>query len=132
MAKTAATAMLPMGVDGDLNPREDVADPFMPASDVLGENAVRLPHAFGGVAFDRLHDEMIVVGHQAIGMAGPVEALADGTEDTEPRNAIVIASKDVLAPVTTRRDVVQAPRKLDAQRTSHASSYGSALLRCKT
>jgi hypothetical protein len=97
-----------------VTPLKNMSDPTMAAIDALRKDAVELAHACGKVSFDRLHHEMVVVAHQAVGVTRPIEALADRTQDVQPGNAILVARVDVLPSVTTRRDVVQTSGKFDA------------------
>jgi len=81
---------------------------------MLGVHTVELAHALGEVTFRCLDDEMIVIGHLAIGVAAPVEAGADVFEQFQPGLAIGISAKDVFASVTARGDVIQIACEFDA------------------
>ena len=49
--------------------------------------------------------------HQTVGVAYPVESLANLTEYIQPRYAILIREIDVLAPITTGGDVIERAGK---------------------
>jgi len=55
-----------------------------------------------------------VVVHQAVGVAHPVEAPTDITQQSEPLLAVCIVKLDGLAPVTARGNVEQAARDFNA------------------
>jgi NDP-sugar pyrophosphorylase family protein len=46
--------------------------------------------------------------HLALGEAGPVGALANGTQDIEPGDTILVVQIDVLTAIAPRGDVVEA------------------------
>jgi hypothetical protein len=43
----------------------------------LSVNAVELAHADGEIGLGRLHQQVIMIGHQAVGVADPVVATND-------------------------------------------------------
>ncbi len=65
----------------------------------LGVHAVELAHACAQVAVHRLDNDVVVVVHQAVGVAGPVVALADLGKKIEPLLAVGIVQVNGLAPV---------------------------------
>ncbi len=88
-------------------------DAVMRAIDVLRINAIQLAHPPGKIAFDGLHHDLIMVSHQGIGMADPIEPLADGTQDVEPGRSIGVSGENRFALVAARRNMVQGAGKLD-------------------
>jgi len=70
--------------------------------------------------------------HLALGEAGPVGALANGTQDIEPGDAILVVQIDVLAAIAPRGDVVEAAGEFEAQQTGHGAERTSEMLECKT
>jgi hypothetical protein len=62
---------------------EDVADPFVPPVEALGVEPVEPTHAAGEVGFGGLEDEVIVVRHEAVGVAQPVAAVDRRAEDVQ-------------------------------------------------
>jgi hypothetical protein len=101
----------------------------MGAIDVLRVNTIELAHALGEIAFDGLDHDVVVVGHQAVGVTGPVESLTYSAKNIEPGKPIRIAGKDVLSPVTARGDVIQASGKFESQGTGHDSLYAMQIAR---
>ena len=63
-----------------------------------------------------------MVGHQAVGMADPVEPITGGRQDVEKRGAVVVevAEKDAAPLVSARRDVVERTSQLQPKRPGHA------------
>jgi hypothetical protein len=59
---------------------------------------------------------MIVIIHQAIGMAEPVEPRHSGSEDVEKQHPIIIITEDLTAGIPTGCDMVDRTRILYAQR----------------
>jgi hypothetical protein len=98
-----------------------VANPRVGAVDVLGENAVQLPHALGEIRIRRLDQEVVVVRHQAVGVNQPIEALAGCAQHIQERSPITIriAEKDVSPLVAACRHMIQRAGKLQPQRSRH-------------
>ncbi len=61
---------------------------------------------------------MIVVVHQAEGVAAPTEAIDDVGEPIHEERAVLIIHHNVLAGVATTRDMVDGTGIFQAQRTS--------------
>lgn len=57
---------------------------------------------------------MVVVGHLAVRMTEPVEAITDLVNDLKERNLIVVIEEDVLSIVPTTGDVVNGIWVLDS------------------
>ncbi len=77
--------------------------------DMLGIYAVQLTHPFRQIGIGCLDQQVIVIGHQTIGMADPPEALAGHGQDSHERRPVVvhIAEEDAAPLVVPRRDVVE-------------------------
>jgi hypothetical protein len=68
-----------------------------------------------------------VVAHLAVGMNDEVEAIACFAQEREPGQAITIATKDTIAAVSPRCDVVEGVVELDPEWAVHGSNlYGIA------
>lgn len=98
----------------------------------LGVDAVELTHPFGQVGIRRLDDEVIMVGHFAIGVAAPVETAAYLAQHPEPIRAVLIVAIDTLAPITARGDVIEPTGEFDAERSGHDAEHSSGMLDCET
>ena len=90
-----------------------MADAGMGAVEALGIDTIKLAHAFGEVGIGRFDEQVIMMGHLAIGVAHPVEALADLGKRFEPGEAIVVGQKNVLAPIAARGDVIKRAREFE-------------------
>jgi hypothetical protein len=64
--------------------------------------------------------EVVMVAHQAIGQYLRVEAFQCQRHDVQLRGPVVVVGVDGLAPVATRRHVVDGAGKLDAKRAGRA------------
>ncbi|MDO9400190.1 MAG: hypothetical protein Q7T46_01805 [Polaromonas sp.] len=73
-----------------------------------------------------------VVVHEAVGVAYPIEALADLAEEGEPLLAVSIVQIDRLSPVATRGNVVQSAGEFNAQGAGHGLMLQRLMLQCKT
>jgi hypothetical protein len=66
----------------------------MHAIEALGIDAVELSHPFGQVRVRRLHEQVIVVAHQTVGVTPPVEALANIGEQTQEHPPVAVTAID--------------------------------------
>ncbi len=57
--------------------------PAMPFVEELGIDAIQLPHAYGEIAVRSLDEQMIMIGHEAVGMTDPIVALIDMLEGVQ-------------------------------------------------
>jgi hypothetical protein len=60
-----------------------------------------MSHAFGEVTFHRLDHQMIVIGHEAEGMAYPIKTLNDLSQYRQKLLTIFIIFENRLTPVTS-------------------------------
>ena len=95
-------------------PLEDMPHPAMRAVVPLGVNPIELAHARTQIAFHRLHHNVKVVAHQAVGVAHPVKALTHLAQQSQPVKPILVIQKNRLAPVPARSHVVQPAGEFDA------------------
>ena len=68
----------------------------------------------GETALCGLHEQMVVIGHKAVGVAPPLETLDNIAKNLQKRPSILIIFVDCLASITPRRDMVIGSGKLDA------------------
>lgn len=78
-----------------------------------------LPHPLRQVALRGLHHDVVVVGHLTIGVADPVESIADLPEQVEPEFAVGVGEEDRAALVAAGGDVVKAAGKFYAKGACH-------------
>jgi hypothetical protein len=81
---------------------EKVAGSMMPFIKELGIDAVKLPHAEGEIAVGCFDQEMVVVRHEAVGVAQPVITLVDMLKCIEEILAVLIVFEDRFLFVTAR------------------------------
>ena len=63
-------------------------------------------NTFRKVAVGRLHDQVIVVRHEAPGVTEPVEPVDHLRQDAQALHAIFVVFEDRLTPITAGRDVI--------------------------
>src|SRR5579859_1424106 len=105
-------------------------DPAVTPVACLGKHSVQLAHAFGQVGIRGLDEQMVVVVHQAPGIAQPVELPDHLAEDAQKALPVGVVLEDVLAPVAARGDVIERVGEFDADWTRHGgqNSIGNATL----
>jgi hypothetical protein len=104
----------------------------MAAIGQLGVDAVELAHPPGEVGIGRLDDNVIMVGHLAVGVAAPVESAADLAQHHKPIRPVLIVAIDRLAPITARGHMIEPASELDTQRSRHTAERSSEMPDCKT
>jgi len=100
-------------------PLQDVSHPVVGAVKPLGIHAVDLPHAAGEAHLGRLDEEVVVVRHEAIGMADPVTTLDGIAEDPQERLTVDISEEDGFAGITSGGHVVEGAGELDPEWPCH-------------
>ena len=92
--------------------------------DRLRKDAVQLPHALGEIRIRRLHQQVVVVGHEAVGMNQPIEALAGCTQHVQKRRpvAVGVAEKDTASLVSVGCHMIQRSGELQPQRSCHRAT----------
>lgn len=91
-------------------------------------NAIQLAHASRQVGLGRFDHQVVMIGHLALGMDRPVEALATLSERGQLLRAIGVVVINVFTPIPTRSHVIQRTGRLKSQRTGHARSLAGAML----
>jgi hypothetical protein len=113
---------LSLDEDGFEPALEDVPGPFMPAVEMLGVKAVQGLHSPAQRRARRLHQEVVVVSHQAIRVEEPGLVSDDRGEEVQKMAAIRLVAEDRSAFVSTAGDVVQRSRELQAKWSRHMHS----------
>ena len=101
---------------------EKVAGSFMPFVKKLGIDAVKLSHAEGEVSVGRFDQEMVVVGHEAVGVAQPVITLVNMLKGVEKILAVLVVFEDSLLFVAARGNMIHGTRVFYAKRTGHRAN----------
>ena len=78
----------------------------VPSVESLGIDSVELPHRPTEIALRGLDEKMIVITHQAIGMAQPLESGNNEMEDVKKQQPIIIITEDRTAGIPTGGDMV--------------------------
>ena len=92
---------------------------MMQAIVALGIETVHMPHAPREVAPGRLDQQMVMVGHEAIGVDLLSKALAGFCQRLKKSPVILVLVKDPLVPSTTIHDVVIRILILESERPRH-------------
>ena len=85
----------------------------------LGEYTIELAHALGQIAVGGLNEQVVVVAHEAIRIAKPIEALDHLRQRQQERASVVVVLKNGLTPVTACSDVVKRIGKFQAEWAGH-------------
>jgi len=73
----------------------------------LGENTIELAHALREVGVPGFNEQVIVIGHQAVGMTPPQELLNDSGKDIEEGATVLVVFVNRFAPVASRGQVME-------------------------
>jgi hypothetical protein len=79
--------------DGFVPPLEEVTGPFVVSIEELGIDAVKLPHAKRQVSVGCFDEEMIVVVHEAVGVAYPIVSFVDAVKGVEESLTVMVVLK---------------------------------------
>jgi len=91
----------------------------MPPIKPLGVHPVEVAHALGQIGVGGFEDEMIMIGHQTIGMTPPMKPLTYLGVDLKKRGAIGIIEENILPSIPACRDMIQSTRIFNAKGSSH-------------
>lgn len=80
--------------------------------ELLRVHAVQVAHASGKSVVHDLDNKVVMVPHEAVGMAEPLEAVAACSEELEKEGSISVVLKDLLSLVSPGGNVVKSTRKL--------------------
>jgi hypothetical protein len=78
-----------------------MTDPAVPLVKGLGIHAVQLPYTLRQVAVRCFDNQVIVVVHQTIDRADPMETVGDLSQDIQKERSIAIVLEDCFAIVAT-------------------------------
>jgi len=105
--------------DGAEPPLEEVADPLVPSVEPLRIVAVEALHSGREVAPRRAEDEVVVVVHQAVGVAEPAEADDHEAQHVQEVAPVDVPTEDRLPVDATRHDVVERVGVGDSRQPRH-------------
>jgi hypothetical protein len=87
-----------------------------------GVEAVQPFHPVGERRLAALDHEVVVVAHQAVGVAAPAEAVEHPFEEEDEEDPVVVVQEDRAPVDATRRDVPDPVAEGRAQRSRHPST----------
>ena len=79
------------------SPLKQMSNPLVPPVETLSVNAVELAHADRKVRLGRLHQQVIMIGHQAVGAADPVVAIHHPGQCAQKQLAVGVSKKTLSA-----------------------------------
>src|SRR5262249_25269717 len=88
-------------------PLKDMANAAVSPVKSLGIDTVKLPHSLRQVSIRCFNDQVIVIVHQAIGVANPVKPLRDPSQSVQKQFAVAVVLENRLAIVSPGSDVVK-------------------------
>jgi len=91
-----------------------VTNPMMSAIKLLRVDPVDMPHADGQIAVDCFHEEVVVIVHEAVGVATPIEARCRRFNQIKETCPVCIVFKYRHSGVSTSRSGI-----FDAQWSCH-------------
>ena len=100
-----------------------MADVPMHTVEGLSIHAIELAHAGREISIKSFNDQVIMICHQTIPVAEPVELPANLTEQIEPLLPIIVMKKNIIRAVTTGSDVITSTRIFYTKWSSHICSY---------
>jgi hypothetical protein len=93
---------------------EEMAGSAMALVICLGVDAIQLTHPQGEISLRRLDKQMIMIVHQAVGMADPVIAFIDMSEDNDEGFPVALVLEDILLLVPSGSNVIDGARIFDS------------------
>ena len=111
---------------------EKVAVSFMTLVKKLGVDAVKLSHAEGEVAVGRFDQKVVVIGHEAVGVAQPVITFVDVLKGVEKIIAVLVVFEDGLLFIAARGNMIYGTRVFYAKRAGHCANVSWPLLNVNT
>jgi hypothetical protein len=98
---------------------EEVPYPAMPLIESLGIDTVQLPHAYRKISIGCINKKMVMIVHQAIGVAGPIVPKGNTRKGIQEHLSVLVVSENFLSFVSSARDMIDSTRKFYTQGTCH-------------
>ena len=76
----------------------------------LGIDAVELPHTSGQIGIRGLDHEMIMIVHEAVGVAKPIIPFNDDAKDSEKILSVLIVREYLVSRIAPRGDMINCIR----------------------
>ena len=104
---------------------KEMTDKSVPTVEAHGVGAQKPFHARHQVGAGRFEDQVKVVAHETPCVDLPVGFLASLPEGLQKQLAVFVGAEDRLAMVAAVHDVINGPRILDSELSSHVSSMSA-------
>jgi hypothetical protein len=91
----------------------------MPLIKSLGIDTVQLPHAYRKISIWCINEQMVMILHQAVGMAEPIVPMGNILKRIQEHLSVLIVSESCLSFVPSASDVIDSTWKFYTQRTCH-------------
>jgi hypothetical protein len=88
-----------------------MSNAFVPAVKTLSVNAVELAHADRKVRLGRLHQQMIMIGHQAVRVTDPTVPSDNTRQSAQKQLAISVGKKYLMASVAAAGQMINGAGK---------------------
>jgi hypothetical protein len=105
--------------DGFIPSLEQMTDPAVPFVEMLGVDAVQLSHAEGEIAVRGLDEEMIVIGHETVGVANPIVAFINVLESVKEVLAVLVILEDRFLLIAARSYMIDCAGVFYAKWADH-------------
>jgi hypothetical protein len=110
---------------------QDVPDTSVTPIEALCVDTIEVAHPTREVCVRRLDQKVIVVGHQAVAVTYPVEALYYISHPLQKRAPIVVIDIDILSSIAARGYVIDCAFVFDSQWSCHGLSIAGSMSKDK-
>jgi hypothetical protein len=94
-------------------PLKEVPYPAMPLIESLRIHTVQLPHAYRKISIGGINEQMVMIVHQAIGVAEPIVPKGNLRNRIEEHLSVLIVPENCFSFVSSARDVIDSSWKFD-------------------
>jgi hypothetical protein len=98
---------------------KQVPYPTVALIESLGIDAVQLPHAYRKISVGRINKQMVMIVHQAVGMADPVVSMGNIRKGIQEDLSVLVVSENCLSLISSASDVIDSSWKFYTQWTCH-------------
>jgi hypothetical protein len=101
---------------------EEVSDVPVPLVEAQRVEPIETVHALGEIRFSELEDDVVVVGHQAVGETDPVPMMDRLGQNRHEQAPVLVVEEDRRLPDAARREMHDAAGWMQALGSSHRSA----------
>jgi hypothetical protein len=87
-----------------------------------GVRPIQLPHAYRKISIGCINKQMVMIPHQAIGVAEPIVRKGNTRKGIQEHLSVLIVYENLLSFVSSTRDMIDSSRKFYTQGTCHGLS----------